>query len=45
VIAAVGDVAEQLAELRPELPNGNDLRHAHRVYRIAYTAPLATWAV
>jgi hypothetical protein len=27
VIAAVGDVAEQLAELRPELPNRNDLRH------------------
>jgi hypothetical protein len=41
VIAAVGDVAEQLAELRSELPNWNDLRHPHRVYRIAYTAPLA----
>jgi hypothetical protein len=41
VIAPVGDVAEQLAELRSELPNWNDLRHAHRVYRIAYTALLA----
>jgi hypothetical protein len=37
VIAAVGDVAEQLAELRPELPHWNDLRHDGRVYRIAYT--------
>ncbi len=27
VIAAVGDIAEQLAELRPELPNRNYLRH------------------
>jgi hypothetical protein len=41
VVAAVGDVAEQLAELRPELPDWDDLRHGRRVYRIAYTALLA----
>jgi hypothetical protein len=31
VITAVGNVAQQLAELRPELPNWDSLRHARSV--------------